>query len=180
MNHVDYRPKGAARELFTCKLPEVGLSGPAGTGKSRAVLEKLHTLADKYHGSRHLVIRKTRTSITSTTLVTFEKWVLPPGNATVNYQQAEYTNGSVIVFGGMDKSSKIMSSEYDTIFVPEATELQEAEWEDLTTRLRWGVVPYQQMLFDCNPGAPTHWLKRRANEGKVAHAHAAAVAFVDQ
>jgi phage terminase large subunit len=26
-------------------------------------------------------------------------------------------------------------------------------------------MPYQQLLADCNPDAPTHWLKRRTNEG---------------
>jgi phage terminase large subunit len=60
-----------------------------------------------------------------------------------------------------------MSSEYDTIYVQEATELTEGDWEDLTTRLRWGRMPYQQMIGDCNPGPPSHWLKRRANDKRT-------------
>lgn len=167
MTFLDYQPRGVARELFRRRDPEVVLSGPAGTGKSRGVLEKVHACAEKYPGSRHLMVRKTRASLTSTGLITFEKNVLPPGAAEINYQQARYPNESVIVFGGMDKSSKIMSSEYDTIYVQEATELTEGDWEDLTTRLRWGRMPYQQMLADCNPGPPSHWLKRRANDGRT-------------
>lgn len=167
MRFVDYRPYGAARELFTRKDPEIVLSGPAGTGKSRGLLEKLHSCAEKYDGCRILIVRKTRTSLTNTTLVTFERVVLPPGAADLNYQGARYPNNSIISFGGMDKASKIMSSEYDIIAFFEATEGTEDDWEMLTTRLRWGRIPYQQMVADCNPSAPKHWLKQRANAGKM-------------
>lgn len=162
-----YRPLGAARELFRRRDPEIVLSGPAGTGKSRAVLEKLHACAEKYDGCRLLIIRKTRSSLTSTGVVTYTDIVMPPGAAEVTYQQATYPNGSVISFGGMDKPSKIMSSEYDIIYVQEATELTEDDWESLTTRLRWGRLPYQQMIGDCNPSAPSHWLKKRAQAGRL-------------
>ena len=166
MKYFDYRPLGAARELFRRRDSEVILSGPAGTGKSRAVLEKLHACAEKYAGSRLLIVRKTRASLTTTGLVTYEQLVLPPGNATITYQGANYPNGSEITFGGLDKASKIMSSEYDMAYVQEATELSEDDWEKLTTRLRWGKMPYQQLLADCNPSAPSHWIKRRADSGR--------------
>ena len=80
------------------------MSGPAGTGKSRALLEKIHWAATKYDGARILLVRKTRTSLTTSTLITYENLVLPPGHAQVTYQGAEYPNGSVIVFGGLDKA----------------------------------------------------------------------------
>lgn len=167
MSQYDYRPYGAAKEVFRRHEPEILLSGPAGTGKSRAVLEKVHYACDKYPGSRWLMVRKTRSSFETTGRVTYEKIVLPPGDAHVNYQGARYPNGSEIVFGGMDNSAKIMSGEYDGCYVQEATELTEADWEDITTRLRWGRMPYQQLLADCNPSHPTHWLKLRANVGKT-------------
>jgi phage terminase large subunit len=65
----------------------------------------------------------------------------------------------------MDKSTKIMSSEYDMIYVQEATELTEEDWESLTTRLRNGIMPYQQLMADCNPSHPQHWLKLRCDRG---------------
>jgi PBSX family phage terminase large subunit len=167
IRYVDYRPFGAAREFFTCKDDEVLMSGPAGTGKSRGLLEKLHTVATRYDGARLLLIRKTRTSLTNTTLITYNQLVLPDGHADVSYQGAKYPNGSVIDFGGMDKASKIMSSEYDIIAVPEATELTENDWESLTTRLRWGRLPYQQIVGDCNPSYPKHFLKQRSNAGRL-------------
>lgn len=166
----DYRPAGAARALFTCQAPEVVVSGPAGTGKSRACLEKLHLCALKYPGMRGLICRKTRTSLTQSALVTFDKEVQPHLDGVrwrAQVQEYRYPNGSVLVVGGLDKASKIMSSQYDLAYVQEAVELTEADWESLSTRLRNGRMPYQQLLADCNPDAPTHWLKLRADAGTV-------------
>jgi PBSX family phage terminase large subunit len=167
METLDYRPYGVAREIFKRRDDELVLSGPAGTGKSRGLLEKMHAVAQKYDGSRQLIVRKTRTSLTTTTLVTFEQLVLPPGAAEMSHSGAVYPNGSVINFGGMDKATKIMSSEYDIIACFEATEFTEDDWESLSTRLRWDRLPYQQLAGDCNPSAPKHWLKQRANNGKT-------------
>lgn len=169
-----YKRYGAAHTMWRSGKPEVLLSGPAGTGKSRACLEKLYHCADKYPGMRGLICRKTRESITQTVMVTWEQKVLPAGwveNKTVRFntteQQYELPNGSIIAVAGLDKASKIMSSEWDLIYVPEATELLKDDWEALTTRLRNGVMPYQQLIADCNPSYPTHWLKLRADRGDV-------------
>lgn len=164
-----YEPFGAARELFFARDPEVVLDGPAGTGKSRSLLEKLNALAIKYPGMRALMVRKTRASLTDTTLVTWEEHVKPACD-TENQQRKvrssyRYPNRSEIVVGGMDKMIKIMSSEYDVIAAFEATEFFEEDWEAFTTRLRNGVMPYQQLLADCNPGPPTHWLNQRMLRG---------------
>lgn len=168
-----YQPFGTAEEFLYRREPEVVLAGPAGTGKSRACLEKLHLCATKYPGMRGLIVRKTRESLSETALVTFEDKVIPAGHSCLagpsrrNRQVYRYPNKSSIVVGGMDKPSKVMSSEYDIIFVQEAIELSEHEWETLTTRLRNGVMPYQQIVADTNPDTPLHWLRLRANSGRT-------------
>lgn len=174
-----YQPHGAALALFYDQRPEVVLEGPAGTGKSRALLEKAHVCAHKYPGVRILLVRKTRESMTESCLVTFEEKVLPEGSAIAdgpkrpNRQAYHYPNGSTIVVAGLvangkDQRAKVMSTEYDMILVFEATELSEHEYEQLLTRLRNGVMPYQQMICDCNPDAPTHWLHQRCDTGVAA------------
>jgi hypothetical protein len=166
-----YQPYGGALRLFYCKDDEILLDGPAGTGKSRAALEKVYLVACKYPGCRILMARKTRASMTESTLVTWESKVLPAGSPIAEGAQRRmrqaysFPNGSEVVIGGLDNALKIMSTEYDLIYVPEATELEENDWESLTTRLRNKVVPYQQLIADCNPGAPTHWLNQRCNNG---------------
>ena len=170
---ITYAPRGAARDVFGCRANEVVLSGPAGTGKSRACLEKIHLCAAKYPGARILVLRKTLVSLKSSGLVTFDEQIRPTldgvrfvgsGRRPAQYV---YPNGSVVAIGGMDNAQKVMSSEYDLIYVQEATELTESDWEALTTRLRNGVMPYQQLMGDCNPDSPTHWLHARAEAGRT-------------
>lgn len=172
-----YAPRGAARTLFTCKAGEVLVSGPAGTGKSRACLEKLLLQMLKYDGARGLIVRKSALSLTSTTLVTWREHVAKEalragvvwfyGGSAEQAAQYRFTNGSTITIGGLDKPEKIMSSEYDVAYAGEATELAIADWEAITTRLRNGVMPYQQLIADCNPQAEHHWLKQRCNGGQT-------------
>lgn len=168
-----YNPRGAAASIFTMQDPQIVLSGPAGTGKSRAILEKVHLACLKHPGLRALMVRKTRRSLTESAMVTYEKHVLGPELGTrvlwkSSVQQYQYRkNGSILAVAGLDRSSKIMSSEWDLIYVQEATELTEDDWEACTVRLRNGKNSYQQLIGDCNPDAPTHWLKQRANSGKT-------------
>jgi PBSX family phage terminase large subunit len=172
-----YQAIGAALDGWRSARREILLCGPAGTGKSRGILQKLHFCSQKYPGARILICRKTRHSITQTAMVTYEKKVLPEGwldryvHFNTTEQQYEYVNGSVIAVGGLDKPSKIMSSEWDMIYPQEAIELLEDDWEALTTRLRNGVMPYQQLIGDTNPGPPTHWLKKRCDRGATKMLH---------
>ena len=168
-----YQPHGSALDVMHCRAPEVLMSGPAGTGKSRACLEKLHLLALVNPGMRGLIVRKTLASLGSTALVTWREWVAKEalaagvvkwyGGSPQESPQYRYTNGSAITVGGMDKSTRIMSSEYDVVYAQEAIELTEDDWEAITTRLRLGRIYFQQLMADTNPSVPTHWLKQRCD-----------------
>jgi phage terminase large subunit len=173
--HVQLR--GAAREVMFNRAGEVLLAGPAGTGKSFAALLKLHLMCLNNPGMRGLMVRKTHKSLTSTGLVTFREQVAKEaidnkllrwyGGSGERPAQYIYANGSTITVGGLDQPDKIMSSEYDVIFVQEATECTPDDWEKMGTRLRNGRVSFQQLLADCNPQQPKHWLKQRCDAGKT-------------
>ena len=172
-----YSPRGNCRAILKIRDAEVVLSGPAGTGKSRACMEKLHMMALVNPGMRGLIARKTATTLSSTALVTWRRFVANEsllsgdleyyGGSAQEPAQYRYRNGSVVALGGLDAVGKIMSSEYDVIYIQEATELTETDWEALTTRLRNWVVSFQQIIGDCNPSAPTHWIKMRAERGAL-------------
>jgi phage terminase large subunit len=176
-----YAPRGAAHELFGTHAGEVLLAGPAGTGKSRAALEKLHATALAVSGMRGLIVRKTLSSLGTTALVTWREHVIAEaldaglvdfyGGSPEQPPQYRYPNGSIVAVGGMDKSTRIMSSEYDMIFVQEAIELTVDDWEAITSRLRNGKVSYQQLIADTNPSTPTHWLKARCDRGQALLLH---------
>lgn len=167
----NFETRGAVAKVFECKDEEILIHGPAGTGKSRGILEKLHLVLLKYPGARGLLCRKTRSSLTNTGIVTYEKEVLVPADnvrfhtPTQAYRYA--TNKSELIVGGLDDSQKIMSSQYDIIVVLEATELLPDDWQDLKTRLRNPVMPYHQIIADCNPAPPSHWLWRSVLNNQI-------------
>lgn len=172
-----YQPWGTCVDLFNSRDPEVLYAGPAGTGKSRACLEKLHMMALLNPDLRGLIVRKTLASLGSTALITFEQHVAKEhlaagevkwfGGSQKESPGYRYKNGAFIGVGGMDKAMKIMSSEYDIVYVQEATELTETDWESITTRLRNNKVSFQQLMADANPDVPTHWLKVRCDTGRT-------------
>lgn len=172
---VRYQPRGASAELFRHHEPEVVISGPAGTGKTYGALWRLHLAALKYPGMRGIMLRKVQEDLTASALVTYQERVLGSGNFNVRAfggsklvpAAFQYPNGSTLLIGGLDKPDKVMSREYDLIYVNEATEITEEDWEKLTTRARWGVMPYQQVYGDCNPQGPGHWLYKRVQAKKT-------------
>lgn len=177
MTEHRYRPIGKCAELFAYRGPAVLISGPAGTGKSRAALEKLHAVCLRTSDVRALIVRKTRESLSSTALVTYRQYVAKEaiasgevyfyGGSKEEAAQYRYGNGSTITIGGLDKSIRIMSSEYDVIYVQEATECVVDDIEALSSRLRNNRISFQQLIMDCNPDTPTHFLKGMEAEGTL-------------
>lgn len=143
------------------------------TGKTYATLSKFHLLLCLFPRSRALMTRKTYKSLVASAIVTYEQKVLPvspdhPRSAVRKYggtkpEQYHYPNRSVLVVGGMDNPDKVLSAEYDFIYVNQAEELALDDWEKLVGRAtgRAGNAPWTQVLGDCNPGPPTHWIKQR-------------------
>jgi hypothetical protein len=167
---IRYHPYGSIRDLFMDRSPEIIVHGPAGTGKTRGVIEKVHACLTKRPNVRWLMTRKTRQSMTETCISTFTRHVLKPVDHVTWHsvdQKWVYPNGSELVVAGLDNPTKVMSSEYDGFYANEATELSLSDWELVTTRLRNHQMPYQQALGDCNPDAPNHWIMTRHKEGKL-------------
>src|SRR5215510_9756085 len=167
-SHRAYRPYGANAELFAAREHEVVIEGPADCGKSRACLEKLHAAMTKYPGARGAIVRKTRKSMTSTAMATFERFVAPEGSCKLwNGEEYRYSNGSKIYLFGLDDPERLKSFEGDIAYVQEVSELTREDWEILTTRVtgRGGTMPYQQVIADLNPREPSFWLYDRERVG---------------
>lgn len=164
---------GGAREFWAYKGSEAILSGPFETGKTVCAVDKLHHLLCKYRKSRALMLRKTYASLVSSAIVTYEHKVLPypPEDSRCAIKKYggtkpefyDYPNGSRIVCAGLDNAGKTLSAEYDYIYVNQAEEVELGIWETLTGRAtgRAGNAPYTQVMGDCNPDVPTHWILHR-------------------
>ena len=130
----------------------------------------------RYPGARGLLLRKTRVALTQSALVTFEEKVLSERervelrvDQVTRQGRTEYVypNGSRLIVGGLDNPLAAQSSEYDIIAGFEWIEVTAHEHEMATGLLRNGVMPFQQIIVDCNPGPPHHWLNARANSGLI-------------
>jgi hypothetical protein len=164
-----------AQWALKSRAERVCLHGPVGCGKTILWLEKLRACALKYPGMRGAILRKYRGWLTSAALISFENKVLtgqeliPDRIKPENRTTYRFKNGSVIDVAGLDDPQNVMSREYDLIYLQEGTECSAATVEDINGRLRYGVMPYQQLVIDCNPKGPKHWLKKAMDSGWCEH-----------
>lgn len=141
--------------------------GGGGSGKSifagNKVIERCSTEA----GHRWLVCRKVARTLRESC---FNQLV-----GQINEQMPErvekiykgdmrivFKNGSEIIFAGLDDAEKLKSIYNITgIWIEEASEIDEGDFNQLDIRLRGKVVEYQQIIITFNPISILHWLKRR-------------------
>lgn len=172
---VTYEPRGTHRDLMLCRDTEVAAVGRAGSGKTLAAAWKIHITAMKVPGLRGLMLRATHTSLTATTLVTFQRQVALAaladgsvrwyGGSGKDPAAFRYANGSEILVAGGDRPEKFLSADLDRIFVDEGVEITLDLWETLITRLRGKAPTYKQIVLATNPSHPQHWIKQRADAG---------------
>lgn len=164
--------RGAVLELGRCHDYEVGIDGPAGTGKTFGILYYIHVLLLKYPGAKWLITRRYNTDLAGSAMATYQNDVLNEsegvryfGGSRVKPPGYIYPNGSFLAVSGLDRPSRLKSFECDGVYINEATECEIEHLEYARMRLRKGVVPWQHIVMDFNPDAPTHWLNQRMNEG---------------
>lgn len=152
------------------------LAGSAGGGKSALAAAKLHAFCIKYPGATGLMMRKTRQSMTNSTVLYFEREVAQGTCVHVSSKNRfEYPNGSVLAYGGMadeEQKEQIRSigqqGGVDMVWMEEANRFTEDDFNEVLARLRGRAASWRQVILSTNPGAPTHWIKRRLIDGNEA------------
>lgn len=147
------------------------LTGSAGGGKSRIAAEKLHGFCLRYPGAFALLARKTRVSMTKGSILFLKETIIGADPAVKHYESKDYfayRNGSILAYLGLedeDQRERLKSigprGGVDLVWGEEATELEEADHNALLARLRGQAAPWRQLMYTCNPDAPTHWIYRR-------------------
>jgi len=156
------------------------LTGSAGGGKSRVWGEKLHGYCLKYPGAFALLVRKTRVSLTKGSLLFLNETVIGNDPRVRQYESKDYfryRNGSILAYMGLeDKEQRERLKSIgpkggvDIVWGEEATELEEADHNALRARMRGKAAHWRQIMYSCNPDAPTHWIHNRlivGGEAKV-------------
>jgi hypothetical protein len=149
------------------------LSGPYDTGKTWAALWRLDTEARNNPKGQYAIVRKVRNDMDGTVLVTWRKIIAMRGGVSTfggeKVQWYDYENGARVWVGGLDRPEKTLSGERDGIYVNQAEELDEADWEMLTrsTTGRGAVTDHPMLFGDCNPGPEDHWIIDRRDNGSL-------------
>ena len=137
--------------------------GSAGSAKSYFITQKLIVRACK-EPIKILVCRRYGSTIRNTCFSLFKeilsKWKLLPF---VKIRETDFnirfSNGSEIIFIGLDEETKLLSlNGIGTIFIEEAYEVPKPIVEQLNLRLR-GRTENQQIIMAFNPISANHWLK---------------------
>jgi len=151
--------------------PLLLLTGSAGGGKSRLAGEKLHGYCLRYPGTMALMMRKTRESMTNSTVLFMERTVIVNDRSVRHYvskRRFEYANGSILAYGGMkdeEQREQVRSigpeGRVDIVWMEEATGFTEDDFGEVLARMRGAAAPWRQIILSTNPDAPTHWINQR-------------------
>lgn len=156
--------------LFWDKHRYLVLKGGGGSGKSIFAGRKILERAATEPGHRFLVVRKVGKSLRESC---FEQMAdqaymyyaehvakIPVGKSSDMYIKLK--NGSEILFAGLDDVEKLKSIfDITGIWIEEASEILEKDFNQLDIRLRTKCQYYLQFIITFNPISITHWLKRR-------------------
>jgi len=141
------------------------LKGGGGSGKSIFAGSKVIERCADEPGHRWLVCRKVAKTLRESC---FQQLVGQCAEAEIPVKVnrsdmvISFPNGSVILFAGLDDVEKLKSIYNVTgIWIEEASELLESDFNQLDIRLRGQTEQYKQIILSFNPISINHWLKKR-------------------
>lgn len=157
------------------------LTGSAGGGKSRLAAEKMHGFLKKYPGATGLMLRKAK-EYAGKSIVPFMEHTVIGDDSGVKKRKMDtafyYTNGSVLYWGGMKDESQReglrsigKDGSVDIIWVEEAHQFTEDDYNELLARLRGTHADWLQIILTTNPDTPTHWIYQRLIKGGQAQVY---------
>lgn len=154
--------------LFSDTSRYLVLKGGGGSGKSIFAGRKILERCVSEYGHRFLVCRKVGNTIKRSC---FDQLI---GQILNYYPDVKFTKnesnlyigfpdtGSEILFSGLDDVEKLKSIYNITgIWIEEASELLESDFNQLDIRLRGETRYYKQIIITFNPVNILHWLKKR-------------------
>ena len=153
--------------FFQTKKRYVNLRGGSGSSKSWTVGQKVLSMLLNPDGHREkiLAMRKVGTTLRGSIFAMLKTQIKMYGldvhikESTMSFHAP---NGNEIILSGLDDPEKIKSvSGITKIWLEEATEFIEKDFNELDRRLRGHVDSYYQIILSFNPIHETHWIKKR-------------------
>lgn len=157
-------PSPKQKEFLMATAKHIGFGGARGGGKSWAVRAKAKLLAFNYPGIKILIVRRSYPELVNNHINQLRKDLF--GFATYKDKEKvfNFPNNSTIQFMYCAKDAdldRVQGTEYDVIFLDEATQLSEHQMKTITACLR-GVNEFpKRVYYTCNPGHQGHaYIKR--------------------
>lgn len=158
------------RPLIGCNKRYLVLYGGAGSGKSYFLAQR-YLLRLLSGGRNVLAVRKVARTNRDSTFALFRQviaqWQL---GRFFSVRESDCRircnlNGSSVIFAGLDDVEKLKSVTFENgvltdIWIEEASEIAESDFNQLDVRLRGGKSE-KQICLSFNPISANHWLKRR-------------------
>lgn len=144
------------------------LKGGGGSGKSIFAGRKIIERCISEPGHRILVCRKVAKTLRESCFQQLRQQIAETyPDIPVQINQSDMTisfphNRSKIIFVGLDDVDKLKSIyNITSIWIEEASELLESDFDQLDIRLRGETKYYKQIIVSFNPISVMHWLKKR-------------------
>jgi phage terminase large subunit len=162
--------------LYTDQSRYIVMVGGGGSGKSIFAGRKLLHRMETERGHRFLICRKVARTLRESCFQQIRSQI------SEHYNYADYEinktdmrithkNGNEIIFSGLDDVEKLKSIyNVTSIWVEEASELDETDLNQLDIRLRGETKQYKQIILTFNPIDINHWLKTKFFDNKVPNA----------
>lgn len=157
--------------IFNVKCRYAILWGGAGSGKSHSAAQK-HVIraADGREKHKILLVRKVKNTLKHSVFAITKSLILDYGiKCHVNNTEMSFyfENGNQIITTGMDDAEKLKSIHGVTsIWIEEATELEQEDLTQLDLRLRGHTDSYKQITLTFNPISSDHWIHKYFFEKK--------------
>ena len=154
------------------------IHGGAGSGKSVFISAKILRRVCEETPHKILIIRKVASTLKDSVYAEISERIDEFGirkHVHPNKTEKTFTldNGNVILCKGLDEPEKIKSIEGITsVWIEEATELNEDDFDQLILRVRGEKSHYIQFILSFNPIDENHWIKKRlidTGEATVLH-----------
>lgn len=152
------------KTFFRARNRFIAYGGARGGGKSWAIDRKAPLMALKFSGIKILLLRRTYRDLERNHV----RALRPLLKDVCKYNKQDkcfyFPNGSILELGYCASEGDVLQyqgQEYDVIFIDEATQFTEFQYETLTACVRGANSFPKRIYLTCNPGGVGHeWVKR--------------------
>ncbi len=154
----------AFKPLFTEESRYKVIYGGAGSGKSYSITQKI--VIDVLQGKSWLIARKVARTLRHSVFKLFRKVIADENledEFVINKSDMSITcrNGAEIILFGLDDVEKLKSiAGIESIWIEEASETTQNDFEQLDLRLRGESKYKKEIILSFNPIDENHWLKK--------------------